>query len=196
MNKLFENWRKHITEAEYEPGRAVADIDTGEERMSPMELEMEEMRDLADKFNVGIDFETSDAGETYAKVTLQNGETMHYYDSEEMYQDLAKQHEMSEGVELKIPVERYDAFKRKIEQWGMLFNKFTNMATIVTHPDFERKTDGQKILNRVGKLERELMKIMKEFDLDYKSYDDERHAMRQKLDRFDGDHEFFLEEES
>ena len=35
-----------------------------------------------------------------------------------------------------------------------------------------------------------------EFDLDYKSYDDERHAMRQKLDRFDGDHEFFLEEES
>ena len=35
MKKLFENWRKHITEAEYEPGRAVADIDTGEERMSP-----------------------------------------------------------------------------------------------------------------------------------------------------------------
>ena len=78
----------------------------------------------------------------------------------------------SEKAELKIPVERYDAFKRKIEQWGMLFNKFTNMATIVTHPDFERKTDGQKILNRVGKLERELMKIMKEFDLDYNSYDD------------------------
>ncbi len=97
MKKLFENWRKHITEAEYEPGRAVADIDTGEESMSPMELEMEEMRDLADKFNVGIDFETSDAGETYAKVTLQNGETMHYYDSEEMYQDLAKQHEMNEA---------------------------------------------------------------------------------------------------
>tara|TARA_R100000900_G_scaffold109802_1_gene85379 strand:+ start:300 stop:881 length:582 start_codon:yes stop_codon:yes gene_type:complete len=27
MQKLFENWRKHINEAEYEPGRAVADIE-------------------------------------------------------------------------------------------------------------------------------------------------------------------------
>mgnify|MGYP003317023309 CR=1 FL=1 len=31
MNKLFENWRKSLNEAEYEPGRAVADIDTGED---------------------------------------------------------------------------------------------------------------------------------------------------------------------
>ena len=31
---------------------------------------------------------------------------------------------IDEGAELKIPVERYDTFKRKIEQWGMLFNKF------------------------------------------------------------------------
>ena len=68
------------------------------------------------------------------------------------------------------------------------------MARDITHPDFNRKTDGQKILNRIGKLESELMKIMKEFDLNYKSYDDERYAMRQKLDRFDGDSEFFLEE--
>jgi len=27
MKKLFENWRKQINEAEYEPGRAVADIE-------------------------------------------------------------------------------------------------------------------------------------------------------------------------
>ena len=196
MKKLFENWRKHITEAEYEPGRAVADIDTGEERMSPEDLMRDEVQDLADKFGVEASVEIASDGQPAILVTHRNGETMVYHDSEEMYQDLAKQHEMNEGAELKIPVERYDAFKRKIEQWGMLFNKFTNMATIVTHPDFDRKTDGRKILNRVGKLERELMKIMKEFDLDYKSYDDERHAMRQKLDRFDGDHEFFLEEES
>ena len=45
------------------------------------------------------------------------------------------------------------------------------------------------------KLESEFRKIMKEFDFDAKSYDDERHAMRQKLDRFDGDHEYFMEEE-
>ena len=27
MKKLFENWRKQINEAEYEPGRAVADLE-------------------------------------------------------------------------------------------------------------------------------------------------------------------------
>ena len=96
MQKLFENWRKHINEAAYEPGRAVADIDTGEERMDPEELEM---RDLADKFNVEIEFDTPDDrdGESYAKVTLEDGGVMYYYDSEEMYQDLAKKYEMSEG---------------------------------------------------------------------------------------------------
>ncbi|MAS68978.1 MAG: hypothetical protein CMC43_06595 [Flavobacteriaceae bacterium] len=93
-SKYFEE-----NETPYEPGRAVADIDTGEERMSPLELEMGEMRDLADKFNVEIKFETPDFrdGHTYAKVTLQNGETMYYYDPEEMYQDLAKRHEMNEA---------------------------------------------------------------------------------------------------
>ena len=34
---------------------------------------------------------------------------------------------------------------------------------------------------------------MEEFDFDAKVYDDERYAMRQKLDRFDGDNEFFVE---
>ena len=28
MKKLFENWRKQINEMEYEPGRAVADIES------------------------------------------------------------------------------------------------------------------------------------------------------------------------
>ena len=36
---------------------------------------------------------------------------------------------------------------------------------------------------------------MKEFDLDYKDYSNERYKMRQKLDRFDGDHEFFMEKD-
>ena len=42
MKLIFENWRKHIHENEYEPGRAVADIDTGEERMNPEDLEREQ----------------------------------------------------------------------------------------------------------------------------------------------------------
>jgi hypothetical protein len=100
---------------------------------------------------------------------------------------------LEEGAELKIPVERYDAFKRKIEQWGMLFNKFTGYTRDLNNQSFDRKTDGKRIVRMAHKLESEFRKIMKEFDFDAKSYDDERHAMRQKLDQFDGDHEFFLE---
>ena len=102
---------------------------------------------------------------------------------------------IDEGAALKIPVEKYDAFKRKIEQWGMLFNKFTGYTRDLNLPDFDRKTHGRRIIRMAAKLESELRKIMKEFDFDAKSYDDERHAMRQKLDRFDGDHEYFMEEE-
>jgi hypothetical protein len=102
---------------------------------------------------------------------------------------------IKEGAELKIPVERYDAFKRKIEQWSMLFGKFTRYTTDLNHQSFDRKTDGRRIVRQAHKLESELRKIMKEFDLDYKDYDDERHKMRQKLDQFDGDHEFFMEKE-
>ena len=107
-----------------------------------------------------------------------------------------KEEEVSEGASLKIPVERYDAFKRKIEQWAMLFNKFTGQSQDLGHRDPEVvQAAAPKLLRRVNKLELELMKIMGEFDLNYKSYEDERHAQRQKLDRFDGDSEFFLEEE-
>ena len=100
MKKLFENWRKSLKEAEYDPGRAVSDIDTGEERVSPEHLEREEMLELADKFNVGIEFDISDFrdGSSYARVTLENGDVMYYYDAEEMYQDLAKRQETNEDL--------------------------------------------------------------------------------------------------
>ena len=101
---------------------------------------------------------------------------------------------LEEGAELKIPVERYDTFKRKIEQWGMLFNKFTAYTRDIHRADFDRKTDGKRIARMAGKLEREFRKIMNEFDFEAKVYDDERYAQRQKLDRFDGDSEFFLED--
>ena len=90
MKKLFENWRKHITEAAYEPGRAVADIDTGEERMSPEELMRDEVQDLADKFNVEASVEIASDGKPAILVTHQDGETTVYHDGEEMYQDLVK----------------------------------------------------------------------------------------------------------
>ena len=99
MKKLFENWRKSLNEAEYEPGRAVADIDTGEDYIEPEMAEKEAMEDLADKFNVQVTFAKTVDGADIAVVTLQNGETMGYMDEEEMYQDLARRQEMSEVMD-------------------------------------------------------------------------------------------------
>tara|TARA_Y100001963_G_scaffold157169_1_gene252633 strand:+ start:1571 stop:1882 length:312 start_codon:yes stop_codon:yes gene_type:complete len=103
VKKLFENWRKHLNEVAYEPGRAVADIDTGEERMSPEDLEKEqEFEDLADVFGrkFGIELTTKmKKGRLQAKVTFKggthDGEVMHYWDPEDMYQDLARYYEMN-----------------------------------------------------------------------------------------------------
>ena len=183
-----------IKEAAYEPSRAVADIDTGEEYMTPEDLMRDEVQDLADRFDVEASVEVTVEGTPVVFVYHQNGETSAYVDSEDMYQDLASRQEMNEGAELKIPVEKYDAFKRKIEQWGMLFNKFIGYTGDLDLQTFDRKTDGRRIRRMAVKLESEFRKIMKEFDFDAKSYEDERHAQRQKLDRFDGDHEFFLED--
>ena len=97
MNQLFENWRKHITEAEYDPGRAVADIDTGEEPLSPEEVAEEDVRDLAEKFNVEAFVETARDGNTAILVFHQNGEPRAYNDTEEMYQDLANRQETDIG---------------------------------------------------------------------------------------------------
>ena len=196
MKKLFENWRKHTNEAAYEPGRAVPRYRTGEERPQPEMAEKEAMEDLAEKFGVEVEFSTTKEGTPTAIVTFEDGEQMGYSDEEEMYQDLAQRREMNEGAELKIPVERYDTFKRKIEQWGMLFNKFTGYTRDLNHPEFDQKTEGRRIVRMAHELESQFRKIMKEFDFDAKSYEDERFAQRKKLDRFDGDHKFFTEEES
>ncbi len=101
MNKLFENWRKHVNEGgaqgHYEPGRAVADIDTGEEYLSPEDINQEEIRDLADKFNVEAFVETASDGKTAILVFHQDGEPAAYNDSEDMYQDLASRQEKNIG---------------------------------------------------------------------------------------------------
>ena len=67
MKKLFENWRKHLNEAAYEPGRAVTDIDTGEERMSAKDLMRDEVQDLADKFGVEASVRTASDGKLASK---------------------------------------------------------------------------------------------------------------------------------
>ena len=99
MKKLFENWRKHLNEGgaknygHYEPGRAVADIDTGEDYVEPEDLMRDEVQDLADKFDVEASVEVTLEGTPVIFVYHQNGDTSVYVDSEDMYQDLAKSHE-------------------------------------------------------------------------------------------------------
>ena len=85
-------------EAMYEPGRAVADIDTGEERMSPKDLMRDEVQDLADKFGVEASVKTASDGKPAIMVRHQSGEVVAYDNAEEMYQDLASRQEMSEGA--------------------------------------------------------------------------------------------------
>tara|TARA_R110002012_G_scaffold308495_1_gene514766 strand:- start:311 stop:574 length:264 start_codon:yes stop_codon:yes gene_type:complete len=86
MKRLFENWRKHLNENEPLHGFP----------HEPMPEE-DAMRDLADKFGVKVEFTATKKGEPIAIVTFEDGEQIGYRDEEEMYQDLAKRYEMSEG---------------------------------------------------------------------------------------------------
>ena len=98
MKKLFENWRKYTNEAMYDPSRAVTDINTGEERMSPEELMRDEVQDLADKFGVEASVKIASDGKPAIMVKHQSGEVVAYNHAEEMYQDLASRYEMNEGA--------------------------------------------------------------------------------------------------
>ena len=108
-------------EAMYEPGRAVADIDTGEERMAPEDLMHDEVQDLADKFGVEASVKTASDGKPAIMVRHQSGEVVAYDDAEEMYQDLASRQEMSEAVDREIMIPGYGSMmisqvERKLAQ--------------------------------------------------------------------------------
>ena len=72
--------------------------DTDAERLESGMAEKEAMEDLADKFNVQVTFAKTIDNKDIAIVTHENNEVMGYMDEEEMYQDLASRHEMSEEV--------------------------------------------------------------------------------------------------
>jgi hypothetical protein len=90
--------KDELNEIAYEPGRAVTDIDTGEDYVEPEMAEKEAMEDLANKFNVQVMFAKTTDGKHIAVATFEDGETMAYIDEEEMYQDLASRQEMNEGA--------------------------------------------------------------------------------------------------
>ena len=96
MKKLLENWRKNLNEAAFEPGRATGDIEASMGSLDAMPEE-DAMRELADKFGVEVMFAKTTDGNNVAVVTFKDGEQMAYMDEEEMYQDLARRYERSEG---------------------------------------------------------------------------------------------------
>jgi len=86
---IIEELENVLNEAAYEPGRAVAGIDTGEEHVSPEDLMRDEVQDLADKFGVEASIEIASDGKPVILVTHRNGETTPYDDTEEMHRDLS-----------------------------------------------------------------------------------------------------------
>ncbi len=141
MKKLFENWRKYTNEAMYEPGRAVADIDTGEERMSPEDLMRDEVQDLADKFGVEASVRTASDGKLAIMVKRQDGRFAIYSDTEEMYQDLASQQEMSEGA---VPHSAHHVVK-KMKKTGLSAKEaLKSLTTDLSDEEAERWLERHK----------------------------------------------------
>ena len=119
MKKLFENWRKNLNEAAFEPGRATGDIEASMGSPDAMPEE-DAMRELADKFGVEVMFAKTTDGNNVAVVTFEDGEQMAYMDEEEMYQHLAKRRELNEMLsdEPNAPVNR-----RSFEDENYEYNK-------------------------------------------------------------------------
>ena len=94
-----------INEAAYEPGRAVADINTGEDYMGSDDLEKESVQDLADKFGAKASIEQASDGKDVIIVRHRRGDVTVHNDSDEMYQELTSRSSMKEdmGREILIP---------------------------------------------------------------------------------------------
>ena len=63
MKKLFENWRKHLNEAAYEPGRAVSGIDQEIEREDALSYQYVRDTFKSDLQDVGMDWLMDDPNE-------------------------------------------------------------------------------------------------------------------------------------
>ena len=128
-------------EAMYEPGRAVADIDTGEERMSPEDLMRDEVQDLADKFGVEASVKTASDGRAAIIVKHQDGKVAMYNDAEEMYQDLASRQEMNEAA---VPHSAHHVVK-KMKKTGLSAKEaLKSLTTDLSDEEAERWLERHK----------------------------------------------------
>ena len=102
---------------------------------------------------------------------------------------------LNEGATLKIPVEKYEDFKRRLEKWAMHYEKISSWVAndAILAPTDEQlenprqltritREEGLKIRQTLYKLDNVLMKLMSDFDMNFKSYEDERHKTLKQLD--------------
>ena len=114
---------------------------------------------------------------------------------------------LSEGATLKIPVERYEDFKRRLEKWAMHYEKISSWISndAILQPTDEQlenpgqlsritREDGTKIRRTLFKLDSVLIKLMGDFDMTFKTYQDERYKALKQLD-LDEELEKMLSEE-
>ena len=103
--------------------------------------------------------------------------------------------ELGSGPTLKIPVERYDDFKRRLEKWVMHYEKLSSWVAndAILAPTDEQlenphqlsrisREDGTRIRRTLFKLDNTLMKLMDDFDMDFKTYQDEKYKAIKALD--------------
>ena len=114
---------------------------------------------------------------------------------------------LSEGAIAKIPVEKLDDFKRRLEKWAMHYEKISSWIAndAILQPDDEQlenprqlsritREEGMRMRKTLYKLDNVLMTLMNDFDMTFKSYEDERYKALKTLD-LDEELEKMLSEE-
>lgn len=95
----------------------------------------------------------------------------------------------------KIPVSKMNEFKERLEKWAMHYEKISSWIAndAILAPDDEQlenprqltritREDGRKMRRTLYKLDNTLMKLMSDFDMTFKSYEDERYKALKTLD--------------
>ena len=103
--------------------------------------------------------------------------------------------EIGSGPMLKIPVERYDDFKRRLEKWAMHYEKLSSWVSndAILAPTDEQlenphqlsrisREDGMRIRRTLFKLDNVLMTLMDDFDMQFKRYQDVKYDALKALD--------------
>jgi len=95
----------------------------------------------------------------------------------------------------KIPVSKMDEFKERLEKWAMHYEKISSWISndaIIPARDEQLENprqlsmittqDGKKMRRTLFKLDGVLMQLMSDFDMTFKTYEDERYKALKALD--------------